>query len=296
MYIFRPHFRSILIVTISVMLPACVTSLESLRKSDLKGDGFQLQLARQYLDFAELEADDYDWFNSAYFARKGLKALKGENPAPENLEKWSIPEEVMPILVQAREYLTLVLKPEITDKFPQQAAGAQFMFDCWVEQQEEGWQQEHIAYCRDQFYSILDGLFAATVKGEELPEKPMAADIKAFPPSDTKLAYFKTGSAKMDDTLKRLISNITSRLKNNNSYNITLNGYADMVGSEKYNMKLSKERAVTIKKALIDGGLDGKAITVFAFGSENAPVKTKRGVAVRANRVVEIIIDWGKAN
>jgi len=287
-------FRIFLLLALSVVLSACVSSVDQLRKMNLKGDDFQSELARQYLDFAESEADQYDWFNSAYFARKGLKVIKGENPPPEDLEKWSFQEEVVPTLVQAREYLLSVLDPETQKKFPKQAATAQFMFDCWVEQQEEGWQKDDIEHCREGFYKNLDSLFALTAK--PAIEAPIALVEPPKEPektskTETKIAYFKTDSSELDDSAKRIVSNIVSRLKDVKSYDITLNGYADNIGSEEMNMKLSKNRALAIKKALTDGRLDAKLITIFAFGNTEGRVKTPKNTHAKENRAVEIVVD-----
>lgn len=286
--------RKFLVLAMLGMLPGCVSSVDQLRKADLKGNSFQVELAKQYLEFAESEADQYDWFNSAYFAKKGLKVMAGEPTAPEDLKNWSLPEDMLPILQQAREYLvSVILLPEVTKKFPQESSKAQFMFDCWVEQQEENWQEEDIAKCRNGFYTALDNLFAiTTVAVAAPPEKPAMPEIvKRENKQETRLAYFKTGSSKLDSGVNRLVSNVISQLKDVKSYDVTLNGYADNVGGEESNMKLSKKRALAIKKALIDGGLNEKSVTIFAFGDTQGRGANKKGVASKQNRVVEIVID-----
>lgn len=285
----------LLCATSLILLTSCVSSVEQLRKSDLKGNSFQIELAKQYLDFAEKEADDYDWFDSAHFARKGLKLVAGQDAPPEDLKSWDLPDDTAPILAQAREYLVKVITPDVTKKFPIESATAQFMFDCWVEQQEENWQTADIAKCRDGFYTTLDKLFAITTKGADLaPEKPSATgDAKTIEATkqETKVAYFKTGSAELSDNTKRLVSTFISHLKDIKNYEITLNGYADMVGSEDYNMKLSKKRALAIKKALVDGGLDEKSITLLAFGNTQGRVKAEKNVPSQENRAVEVVLD-----
>lgn len=285
--------KYIALLPMAAIVSSCVSSVDQLRKADLKGNNFQTELARQYLEFAEKEADAYDWFDSAYFARKGLKLVSGENAPPEALESWDLPDESGPILAQAREFLVKVISPDVTKQFPEQSARAQFMFDCWVEQQEENWQKDDIAKCRNEFYVTLDKLYALTTKGADIvPEQPTAApETTQETKQEIKVAYFKTGSAELSDSTKRFISAFISRLKDVKKYEITLNGYADMVGSEDYNMKLSKERALAIKKALIDGGLDEKSITILAFGNTQGRIKTNKDTPSRENRVVEVVLD-----
>ncbi len=286
--------NKLIIILIFFVLTSCVTSVEQLRKMKVTGDTYQSELAKYYLEFAESEADQYDWFNSSYFAKKGIKVLNGENPAPEDLTNWSMPDDMVVTISQARGYLLSLATSDVKKKYPAQAARAQFMFDCWVEQQEENWQQEHIDYCRENFYATLDQLFSITTKDVVLGnlekdsiQKPEITKIKP----ENKIAYFKTGSAKLDNKAKRIISTIISRLKDSKNYTITLNGYTDRIGSEENNMKLAKKRAMTIKKALVDGGLNSKNITIFAFGETEGRKKTKDKTAEKENRAVEIIVE-----
>jgi outer membrane protein OmpA-like peptidoglycan-associated protein len=44
-------------------------------------------------------------------------------------------------------------------------------------------------------------------------------------------------------------------LKNNTKLFISINGYADAIGDEKYNLQLSAKRANTVKKYMIDKGI-----------------------------------------
>jgi outer membrane protein OmpA-like peptidoglycan-associated protein len=87
----------------------------------------------------------------------------GKDMPPEELEYWNIPQEVRPVMEQARASLMAVLTPETIQARPEDAARAQFYFDCWVEQQEENWQIDDIAYCRDGLQTSLSNLNAPPV-------------------------------------------------------------------------------------------------------------------------------------
>jgi OOP family OmpA-OmpF porin len=273
---------------------ACVSSLVKLQKSDQKGSPFQIALSNEYLIFSESEADQYDWFESSYFAKKGLKLAKGEDVQPEDLTKWDLPEDVLPTIKQAREYLVQALNDGAKKDHPEEAARAQLLFDCWVEQQEENWQIEQITYCRENFYNMLDRLYAfenpdAPDPRAEVPmpeEKPV---VKR--PPQKRVVYFSTDKFALDDKAKRAVSSIAAELRGVNKYEITLNGYADSVGTDDHNMQLSKKRADTIKKAFLDAGIKSDLITVFAFGETHGLVESPDGVAKRANRAVEIVLD-----
>src|SRR5277367_95507 len=114
-------------------------TLEELRHTTPSGTPFQKELAKLYMDFAEENEKGYDWFNSWYFADKGLRAAYGKDVAPEELKDWDIPKEALPYLQRAHGELLLALTPQNEEMHPTTTAQAQFYFDCWVQRQEENW-------------------------------------------------------------------------------------------------------------------------------------------------------------
>jgi outer membrane protein OmpA-like peptidoglycan-associated protein len=160
-------------------LGACSThSLEELRRTDPKGNAFQVTLANLYLDFATEEEKNYDWKDSWHFADKGLLAAYGHNVAPESLEAWDIPAEALPDLQEARTRMVSALTPEAIQAQPELAAQIVFNFDCWVEQQEENWQPEDIAECRDGFAEALTEFTVGPGPEEDAPGAPVQASPK----------------------------------------------------------------------------------------------------------------------
>src|SRR5579884_1817762 len=77
---------------------------------------------------------------------------------------------------KARAELMAVLTPDLMRASPSRAAEAQFYFDCWVEQQEENWQTDDIAYCRDNLTKSLHELHGmAPPMGGPVAEEPAPA-------------------------------------------------------------------------------------------------------------------------
>lgn len=286
----------IALISLLLLLSGCVTSLVQLQKIEPTGSPFQTYLAREYLDFAEDEADQYDWYDSAYFARKGLKAAKGIETLPESPGEWGIDAKSLTELNEARGRLMKLLSSGITQTHPEESAKMQFFFDCWVEQQEEGWQVEHISYCREHLYNMMDNVFGATPKAATAitphPEgTPPTGDDVILQTKETKpVIYFDNGSSELNEQAKRTVSNIISGLKDKKVTAITLNGYADKTGNEDANMVLSKKRAQTVKKAFADAGFDEKSITIFAFGEEQGASGDKNKSA--EGRYVEVVISY----
>ena len=67
-------------------------------------------------------------------------------------------------------------------------------------------------------------------------------------------------------------------------------GYADMVGSKKYNMVLSQKRADNLKAALVRRGVPASMVRTVGAGQKELAVPTKQGKRLRANRRVVLTI------
>lgn len=86
-------------------------------------------------------------------------------------------------------------------------------------------------------------------------------------------------------------------LKENKKAKIEIIGNTDNVGSDEYNLKLSKRRAEYVKKQLIDLGIDEKRLFVVAKGKKNPIASNETEEGRRLNRRVEFrLITPKKAN
>lgn len=286
---YRMNRRLISSLAVSVfVLSACTTaSLEELRTTTLSGDPFQMALAKEYLDFAESEAKQYDWGSSKHFADKGLKAAYNQKVEPEPVEAWDIGEQHVPQLTTARQQLVSALTEENTMQKPKLAARAQFFFDCWLEQQQEGWQEDDITACREGFYRSVRGLMA-------IPEAAPAPEAEAPAIlSSAYIVFFQLDNYILTPEAIHVVNTVASDLKasEGESYEIVLNGHADRSGSVEYNLKLSQNRAEAVKTALIERGIPADRIQYFAFGESDPRIPTPDNTPERANRRVEIFFN-----
>lgn len=86
-------------------------------------------------------------------------------------------------------------------------------------------------------------------------------------------------------------ANLDSLAKTLNKYedtNIVIDGHTDNTGTEKHNMKVSKERAATVEKYLKDLGVSGTRITTNGFGETLPEVTNDTPDGRTQNRRVEI--------
>lgn len=265
------------------MLVGCTSDIDQIRNTTGgTGSAFTQALTSEYRDFALFEADEmYDWPDASYFARKGLAASNGEVVLPEELDNWDLPANRLDEMSAARQKLVGLLDQGGRDRAPEIAARAQAKFDCWVEQQEENHQPDHIAACRDEFFAALAELEQALAPAPAPAQAPAAAP-------DTFIVYFDWDSAQITPAGQQVLNEVLGALQAGTPVSVT--GHADRSGPEDYNMGLSLRRADAVREVLINGGVSADQITVSGRGEEEPAVPTADGVREQANRRVEIII------
>jgi len=176
-------------------------------------------------------------------------------------------------------------------------------------------------YAKSNFYSIIseDGLYTADVKPDSiiiiktaLTNYYPTVDTFTILPQELKANYVThvIEISKLEAGSNILLNNI---LFNRTSYVllpssiaplkqlitvlnqypnmlIEFSGHTDNVGSAKQNLKLSEERVETVKKYLVDNGINGDRIKTVGYGSKY-PISSNDGEQTRKfNRRVEMRI------
>jgi OOP family OmpA-OmpF porin len=276
----RP-FKWLAVVALSGALAACASDIQRVRSAEGTGSPFTRALTQEYKDFSAFEADEmFDWPDAQHFARKGLLAGEGEVVQPEDLGNWDLPAERVDELTAARAKLVGLLDAGARDRVAEPAARAQTRFDCWVEQQEENHQADHIAACRDQFFAALAELETAA------PAPAVAALIQP----ETYVVYFDFDKSNIKPDAAQTLDQAIAAAKAGGTPSISDTGHADRSGPEDYNLSLSLKRADAVREYLINGGITAEQITVSGRGEAEPAVPTPDGVKEPRNRRVEIIV------
>ncbi len=264
---------------ILLVLAGCDTtqSLQSLRAAPLSGTPFEMALARHYLTFSEAELKRYNWWNSKYFADKGLQAAYGKAAGPEAPSAWDIPAASRDELRNAHQTLSKKLTASFKKQSPESAANAQFYFDCWVAEQEKNTDPKAIAACRDGFLDQLDETDPPIAQGG-----PLATSF---------MLNFPWDSTQAQGLALQELDDLARTIKRHRNYRIIINGHADRSGSDDYNMQLSQHRADFIRQVLIGRGVPATRVDYYAFGESDPKVETADGVRNNENRRVEIFIE-----
>ena len=101
---------------------------------------------------------------------------------------------------------------------------------------------------------------------------------------------FKTASAILTDKSTELLDRVSDIMKENTGYNYKIQGHTDSQGKDTSNLKLSQERAESVKNYLISKGVSGASLSTEGFGS-SAPIAdnaTKEGRLLNRRVVFEI--------
>lgn len=288
-----------------MLLSACGATFDydRLESIEITGTTFPDHLARAYQEFSLFEARHMnDWADGAHFGRKALAVLNGEHVAPENIDNWWIRKEYRGRLSQERLRLVSLLEPDVLRQSPEAAARAQAGFDCWVEQQEENWQQEHIEACREQYFSATARLERQLGFIEADPEAPKVTSVVQtgipFPRARADrqvLLSFDFDSAAIPATGLLKISEIVEMYEQGAPVTIVVSGHTDRAGPEPYNERLSRQRAESVRKKLIEAGVPVQLITATSHGERRPLLATENGVREPLNRRVEITLGRAKS-
>jgi OmpA-OmpF porin, OOP family len=270
------------------LLAGCTSNIDNVAATKGTGSPFTQALTTEYQAFVGEEKSEYDWGNADHFAQKGLLAAGGANVEPEDPANWDgsfpgsllghgIPADRLPELVAARARLMTALNGGARDAKPQDAAKAQARFDCWVEEQDENWEDDKIAACKNDFMAAMDAL-----------EKKEMAAAPAAPGNYT--VYFDFDKSLITPAGQAVINDVLADAAKHAPSSISATGHTDLSGPADYNMALSLRRADAVRSALITGGIPADKITVAGRGMSDPAVPTALGVRNAKNRRVEIIL------
>ena len=102
---------------------------------------------------------------------------------------------------------------------------------------------------------------------------------------------FLRSSTQVTDESLPYLNDLLHLFKGDKSLGVIIEGHTDNSGDYRQNIKLSKERALVIKKFLTDNGVDKNKIKVKGYGPSKPRYSNSSEVSKIKNRRVEIYID-----
>jgi outer membrane protein OmpA-like peptidoglycan-associated protein len=103
---------------------------------------------------------------------------------------------------------------------------------------------------------------------------------------------FASGKATILKSSYKILDDIAKTMKDNPEYNLFIKGHTDNVGKADMNLRLSKDRAESVRKYLIDKGIPEDRMHSEGYG-DTMPVVPNNTSANRAkNRRVEFEVEF----
>ena len=257
------------------------------------GSPFTQALAFEYKNLANFEHDNmFDHHDADIFAQKGIAAAHGEDILPENPKNWNVPPQNVAQLTEGRARLMLALNTGARERAPIAAAKAQASYDCWIEEQEENFQDNQIASCKRNFDIVMNELegkissITTAVRGKTANDQ---VEIEAeFEPKYR--IFFDLNKTSLNMQSDEIIEIVAHKLKMSPHLKAEVVGYADRSGSASYNKKLAAKRADAVRVALFQKGIPATQLITLSRGEEDNFVRTDDGRTEAGNRRVEIIL------
>ena len=269
---------------LTLILGACAgTRLEEAGEVSPQGSEFQTQLYDGYLDLASSEFDEGDYRDSDGFADRAIVAASGSQVEPEKIDARDLPTEKVEELSTARQRLISALASDAARAKPVEAARAQVMFDCWMQEQEENLQPADIEACRSEYFVAVGKLESSPPPKEIAQPEPAPANLPG-----PFVIYFDFDQAKLTSESKAVLNDVLSAASASDFSKIVAIGHTDLAGDNRYNSELSKKRAKAVADFLIESGISRSDLAVSARGQEEPSIPTAAGQREQRNRRVEV--------
>ena len=118
-------------------------------------------------------------------------------------------------------------------------------------------------------------------------QKQSAADAAAACGGEERAVHFAFNSADLDAQARTSLETVAGCLKQVKGVHLAVEGHCDERGTTEYNLHLGERRAESVKKYLVNLGIDAKVVKAVSYGkerpvcsesSEDCYAKNRRGV------------------
>jgi len=146
-------------------------------------------------------------------------------------------------------------------------------------------------------------MFGFSLKYRFGEEKEEAAEAAAYTPPPVQapapaapksyLVFFDFNKSDLTPQAKTIVGQAATNTGPAKVTRLTVTGHTDTVGSDAYNMRLSRRRAESVAAELEKDGIPSSEIEIVAKGKRDLLVPTADGVKEPQNRRVQIVYDGG---
>lgn len=251
-----------------------------------QGTSYDRSLYDGYLALSEGEYKEADYEDSDSFAMKAMEAGKGKSVQPDMIASRSLPADKVDELTAARLRLMSAKSGGAVETKPMEAAEAQIAFDCWIQEQEENFQPNDIAACKDDFMMAMTKL-EEQPKVAAAPPPPAPEPMMAEPQAYT--VHFGFDESGLTPDARAMLADVVAAAQKDDYQTVDISGYTDLVGADSYNQVLSEQRANAVINFLVDSGIEAGKIVGRGLGKADPVVDV--AAPEMANRRVEIKLE-----
>ena len=119
----------------------------------------------------------------------------------------------------------------------------------------------------------------------------LSAALTASAARDTVSVYFPFNKSSLTKEASQQLDSAIYNRTINERYPVKIIGYADEVGGNQYNLRLSKERAASVKTYLIQSGFRADRIVLITGKGESAAQAAAGPDGTPADRRVDVVMD-----
>ncbi len=237
--------------------------------------------------YAVLGADEtgrYDWSDARYFNEKASRAATARGVMPQDPYERDLPVASLMEIYDSYERLREAIYRDGRAVAPEPMARAQVMYDCWLEEAEEGQGDE--TTCRAGFLSAMEEVEVALDRGMPMAAAPM-------PGSLVYTVYFDFDSAELRQDAREVLASVASDIDALPSMpaRIVVSGYTDSAGTSAYNQALAERRARAVQSGLIAAGVPADLVQIRNYGETEPEVQTGDDKPEPLNRrvIIEVV-------
>jgi outer membrane protein OmpA-like peptidoglycan-associated protein len=101
---------------------------------------------------------------------------------------------------------------------------------------------------------------------------------------------FDFGKHTLRSGAREKLARVSGILLTHPSLRIEVEGHTDSVGSDEFNMKLSEQRAATVREYLVTNGVPAPMVTGRGFGESQPVASNDNNAGRQQNRRVELVV------
>lgn len=144
----------------------------------------------------------------------------------------------------------------------------------------------------DKYLPISDNIdLSADTSYREMTQDLYLVSKTYDQPIEINNVFFAFNSSQIQSDSRIGLNRLAELLKENNDLSIRIIGHTDNVGSDEYNLRLSRQRAAAIRDYLVSNGISDDRLSVEGKGESSPVASNNSDSGRRQNRRVEFVID-----